>query len=194
MCLVFIPDSLPPSPFGDAQHGWLLHLIGAPQPLLALLGLALLPSITFCAPPSISAHPLPTQHSTSGTAPFWVAHLFFLQIHPIAFQTPFWFTMSKPLNPNHSDITNQAKQHWNSISPACQAQIILKYMGCLQPLCAVDELCVPAFVSPDEMGDLVDDIEAMFNWYHSIAQSGYCFACISLQCLITHNFLSFSLM
>jgi hypothetical protein len=41
--------------------------------------------------------------------------------------------------------------------------MIRKYKECLQLLCAVDEFCVPAFVGPDEMGDLVDDIESMFN-------------------------------
>jgi len=56
--------------------------------------LALLASITFRAPPSTSALRFPTLHSTLGTAPFPVAHLFFLQIHHIAFQTPFWITVS----------------------------------------------------------------------------------------------------
>jgi hypothetical protein len=27
----------------------------------------------------------------------------------------------------------------------------------------MDELCVPAFFGPDEMGDLVDEIETMFD-------------------------------
>ena len=52
---------------------------------------------------------------------------------------------------------------WNSISPTRQTQIIQKYKKRLQLLCAVDKLCVPAFVGPDEMGDLVDDIETMFD-------------------------------
>jgi hypothetical protein len=30
-------------------------------------------------------------------------------------------------------------------------------------LCALDEMCVPALVDPDEMEDLVDDIETMFD-------------------------------
>jgi hypothetical protein len=33
----------------------------------------------------------------------------------------------------------------------------------LQHLCAVDELCVPAVVGPDEMEDGVDDIDTMFH-------------------------------
>jgi hypothetical protein len=61
------------------------------------------------------------------------------------------------------DITNRAKQHWNSISSTRQKRIISKYKERLQLLCAVDELCVPAFVGPDEMGDGVDDIDSMFD-------------------------------
>jgi len=45
----------------------------------------------------------------------------------------------------------------------------------LQLLCAVYELCVTAFFSPDEMGEVVDDIDTMCDWYHSITWSGYCF-------------------
>jgi hypothetical protein len=56
---------------------------------LALLGPALLPSVTFPAPPSTSALPLPTLHSTSGTLPSLVAYFFFLRLHHIAFHTPF---------------------------------------------------------------------------------------------------------
>ena len=65
--------------------------------------------------------------------------------------------------PTLLDITNRAKRHWNSISPTRQARIIQKCKERLQLLCAVDELCVPAFVGPDEMGDLADDIETMFD-------------------------------
>jgi len=39
----------------------------------------------------------------------------------------------------------------------------------LQLLCAIDELCVPAFVGHDEMGDGVDDIDTMFDSYSLIA-------------------------
>jgi len=61
------------------------------------------------------------------------------------------------------DITNRAKQHWNSISATRQVQIISKYKAHCQLLCAVDEVCVPAFVGPDEMGEVVDDIDSMFD-------------------------------
>jgi len=61
------------------------------------------------------------------------------------------------------DITNRAKRNWNSISTTRQERIISKYKERLQLLCAVDELCVPAFVGPDEMGDGVDDIDSMFD-------------------------------
>jgi hypothetical protein len=33
----------------------------------------------------------------------------------------------------------------------------------LQVLCTVGELCVLAFVGPDEIGDLVDDIDTVFD-------------------------------
>jgi hypothetical protein len=65
--------------------------------------------------------------------------------------------------PTLLDITNRAKQHWNSISLTRQARIIQKYMERLQLLCAVDELCVTAFVGPDEIRDSVDHIETMFD-------------------------------
>jgi len=39
----------------------------------------------------------------------------------------------------------------------------------LQLLGAVDELCVPAFIGPDEMGDGVDDSDTMIVRYFSIA-------------------------
>jgi hypothetical protein len=61
------------------------------------------------------------------------------------------------------DIINRAKQHWNAISATRQVRIIGKYKDCLQLLCAVDELCVSASVGPDEMGDLVDDIDTIFD-------------------------------
>jgi len=44
-----------------------------------------------------------------------------------------------------------------------EGRIISKYEERLQLLCAVDELCVPAFVGPDEMGEAVDDIDTMFD-------------------------------
>jgi hypothetical protein len=65
--------------------------------------------------------------------------------------------------PTLLDITNRAKRHCNSISPPSQAPIIQKYKECAQLLCAIDELSLPAFVGPDEMGDLLDDIKTMFD-------------------------------
>jgi len=61
-------------------------------------------------------------------------------------------------------MTNPAKRHWNSISPTRQARIIREFKEFLQLLCTVDEVRVPAFVRPDEMGDLVDDIETICRW------------------------------
>jgi len=75
------------------------------------------------------------------------------------------------LNSNLLDITNRAKRRWNSISPTRQAGSIRKNKECLPLLCAMDELCVSAFVGPDEMGDFVDDIETMFDSI-LIAESG----------------------
>jgi hypothetical protein len=66
-------------------------------------------------------------------------------------------------NSNLLDITDRAKQHWDSISPARQPEIIRKYKEHLHLLCAVDELCVPEFVGPDAMEDLEEDVEIMFD-------------------------------
>jgi len=41
--------------------------------------------------------------------------------------------------------------------------MISKYKECLQLLSTVDELWVPAFVGPDEMGEVADDIDSMFD-------------------------------
>jgi len=53
--------------------------------------------------------------------------------------------------------------------------MISKYKEHLQLLCAVNQLCDLAFVGPDVMGELVDDISTMFDRYHLITSSGYCF-------------------
>ena len=55
-------------------------------------------------------------------------------------QTTLEFNFTHSPDPNHSEI---------EAAPAAS--------------CAVDELCVPAFVGPEEMGDSVDDIETMFD-------------------------------
>jgi hypothetical protein len=74
------------------------------------------------------------------------------------------------------DITNRAKQHRNLISATPQVQRIYKYKERLQLLCVDDELCVPAWVGPDEMGEVVDDIGTMLDWYLLTVQYGYCFS------------------
>jgi len=66
----------------------LLRWICAPQSPWALLGLDFRPSISFCAPPSPSALPLPTSNSTSGTSPFLVAHLASPRIRHICLSNP----------------------------------------------------------------------------------------------------------
>jgi len=141
----------------------LVHWICAPQSPSAVLGLDFRPSISFCAPPSPSALPLPTSHSTSGTAPLLMTHLASPRIRHICLSNPIMIYSSLTSIPSLLDITNRAKRHWNSISPTRQAGIILKYKERLQLPCAVDELCVPVFVGPDEIGDLLDDIETMFD-------------------------------
>jgi len=60
-------------------------------------------------------------------------------------------------------ITNGAKWRLNSFSATCQAKIIIKYQECLKHLYAVDELCVPAFVRQNEMGDGVDEIDTIYD-------------------------------
>jgi len=50
-----------------------------------------------------------------------------------------------------------------------QVRILSNFKVRLQLLCAVDELCVPAFVGPDELGEVVDGIDTMIDWYDLIA-------------------------
>jgi hypothetical protein len=71
-----------------------LHQISTAQFLLEFLGLALYPSISFYAPLSPSALPLPSLSSRSSTPPFLVAHLSSPHTDPIACPTPFRFTAS----------------------------------------------------------------------------------------------------
>jgi len=169
---------------------WLLYYIGAPQSPLALLGLDLHPSISFCTPLLPSPLPLPTSHTTSGAPPFLVALLFFPSNSSYCLSISIVIHCNSTSIPNLLDITNRAKRHWNSISPTCQAGIIRKYKERLQLLCAVIELCVSAFVGPVEMGDWVDDIESMFYWYHSDRLVGLLFRFYLLSFL---NYMQFSL-
>jgi hypothetical protein len=60
-------------------------------------------------------------------------------------------------------ITNRAKRDWNFLSSTWQKRLISKFKEHLQLLCTVDELCVSGFVSSDEMGDGVGDINPVFN-------------------------------
>jgi hypothetical protein len=72
-------------------------------------------------------------------------------------------------------ITNRAKPHWNLLSAARVVCTISKYNEWHQLHYAIDEFTVPAFIGPDVMGDGVDDIDIMFDWYHSISWAGYYF-------------------
>jgi len=54
------------------------------------------------------------------------------------------------------------------ISSTCKVQIIGNYKEHPQLLWAVDELYVPAWVGPDELGVVVDDIDTILDEYYSI--------------------------
>ena len=142
----------------------LLCCIGAAQSLLVLLGLDLHPSISFCitisTPLTHLTHDI-RHFSYPGGAPLFPPNSSYCLSISILIHRKLTSI------PTLLDITNRAKPHWNSISPTRQAQIIQNYKEHLQLLCAIDELCVSALVGPDEMGDLVDEIETMFDWYHS---------------------------
>jgi hypothetical protein len=136
----------------------LLRRIGAPWPRFAPLNFLPHSSITIITP---LAHPaLHIRHSSfPGGAPLFPADSSYYLSNCILIHRE----LTYPFNSNALDITNRAIQHWNSISPTHQARIIRKYKERLQLLSAVDEMRVPAFVGPDEMGDLVDDMETMFD-------------------------------
>jgi hypothetical protein len=130
--------------------------VGAPWPGFSPLNFILCSSITINTP--LAHHSLHIRHTSfPGGAPRFPPNLSY-----VPFKHHF-HSLRANLNSNIVDITNRAQIHWNAISPTCQAGIIWKYKECLQLHCAIDELCVPAFVGPDEMGDLVDHIENMFD-------------------------------
>ena len=170
-CLYFIPASLPLSPFSAAHQSWAASLdmrssipVSAHWPGILPLNFILRSAITISTP--LVHLELQIRHSSfaDGTPRF----------PPNSSCLPFKSHLDSPLanlKPNLLDITNRAKRHWNSISPTPQGGIIRKYMERLQLVCSVDKLYLPAFVSPDEMGDLVDDIETMFDCI-PIAESG----------------------
>jgi hypothetical protein len=144
----------------------LLYWICAPQSLLALLGLDLCPSISFCTPSSLSVLPLLSLHTASDTPPFMGAHLIFPRIHHIVFQTPFWFTASYlQFQPFRYLKLSQTRLEFNFIQlpglnlsetqGAPPASLCLWWTECS---------CI---CSPHMIGDLVDSIETMFDWYHS---------------------------
>jgi hypothetical protein len=66
--------------------------------------------------------------------------------------------------------------------------MIHKYQERLHLLCTVDKLCVPAFVSPEEMGDSADDIETMFDRFDSDRLVGLYFRFYLLSFLIHSPF------
>jgi len=98
-------------------------------------------------------HPLCTPH-------FHTAHPIWLSPFPgccspspsgymiLPHKFPFRFTVCEDLVTLLLDITNRAKRGWNSISFTHQVRIISKYTERPHLPCAVNELCVPAIVSP----------------------------------------------
>jgi len=128
-------------------------------------------SFSFCASPTPSLYTaLPIWCSSiPGSCSHFLSECIILPFIPTLRFAAGYHLMTPLLN-----ITNRAKWHWNSISSPPQEQIISRYKERLQLLCTVDELSVPAFVGPDVNGERVDDSDMMFDWYHSIAWSGYC--------------------
>jgi len=61
------------------------------------------------------------------------------------------------------DITNQAEQHWNSISSTRHvlSASTFKKHGAL--LCTIDEYCIPASINSDEMTEVADNNNTMCN-------------------------------
>jgi len=167
--IYFIPHSSALSPVGAAKPAWGAPLdwrssirTGAPWPGLATLNFILHSSITVSTPLAHLAHRI-RYPSFPGSAPLLPPNSSYCLSNSILIHHKLTSI------PNLLDITNGTKRHWNPISPTRLARIIGEYMEHLHLVCSVDELCVPAFVRPDEMGDLGDDIETMFNRYHSIA-------------------------
>jgi len=161
-CLYFIPDSSPPSLSAMPSIDRLLRWIGAPWRGFVPHHFIPHSSITIISP---LVHPALhiRQSSFPGGAPLFPANSSNCLSNSILIHQELT-SQFQPFRYHKSGQTTL-----NSISRTRQARINHKYKECLQLLCAVDRFCVPVFVGPDEMGDLVDDIETMFDWYHSIA-------------------------
>ena len=86
-----------------------------------------------------------------------------------------WFAPRQHLLTPLLDIKNRDKRHWKSLSATHYVRIVSKYMESLQLLRTVDEIFVSALVRADDMGEVVDDIDTMFEWYRWTVWSGYCF-------------------
>jgi len=131
------------------------------------------PSVSFCAPPSPALLPLSSHHFPLSGASFLDGTCHFpltLSLLPVTLR--FDSQLANISIQPWLDVTNWAKWHWISTLPTCQVWLIWKYNECLLLLCAIHELCVPAFVDPDEMGDWVDDTDMMFDWDYLIAWRG----------------------
>lgn len=158
-----IPDSLlslhlgaPQPRWGALQHRHFSILVGPPWPGLAPLNFILHSSIASGTPLAHFAQdirnscfpggaPLFALNSSSPVSNSVCIHCMLTSIRILL------------------DITNRSKSNWTLKSPSRQAPIISKYQECLQLLCTIHELCVPAFLGPNVMGDSVDGIETMFD-------------------------------
>jgi len=134
--------------------------IAAPWPGFTLLNVILHSSITISTPLAHLAHDI-RHFFFPGGAPLFPLNSSYCLSNSILIHHKLTSI------PNLIDSTNRAKRHWNSISLTRLAWIILNYKECLHLLCTVDELFVPAWVGPDGMGDLMDDMEMKLDWCHS---------------------------
>ena len=154
-CISFQTRNLPPLPAMLSMDG-LLRWIGAPRPGFVPFNFVLHSSITIITP---LAHPaLPIRHSSfPGGASLFSTNSSYCLTNSIL---------------NHHELTSQYQlfRYHKSSQTTLEFNVThspglnhSEIQGAPPASCTIDELCVPAFVSPDETGDLVDDIEAMFD-------------------------------
>jgi hypothetical protein len=81
----------------------------------------------------------------------------------LCFKPPHRLAASKHLTATLSEITNGAAQHWKSVSSSYQVQIVSEYTEHLQLLYAIDVMCVYAGITPNDMPEVVEDIDPRFD-------------------------------
>jgi len=149
-------------PFGDAQHWW-----AAPVDRCSLAWI--------CAPQFHSAllhyhHHCPCPPCTPHQALllFWCCISFPRKFIIFPFKLHFDSSLGNLSIPTLLISQIEPNDVWIQFRPLTRPRLFGNTRSASSFFYAIDELCVPAFVGPDEMGDLVDDIETMFDWYHSI--------------------------